>query len=190
MQAVVVYESMYGNTHVVADAIGRGIGAFAEVKVVPITDATTHVVASADLLVVGGPTHAHGMSRVSTRKSAVNASRRPAASLALDPESQGPGVRAWLTSLPPVKAKAVAFDTRFAGPAAATGRASRGITRGLRRRGFEVVAKPESFFVDKQNRLRGGEEDRAVAWGEQLAAKLMPGRLPEKQRTGSGDDGQ
>ena len=190
MQAVVVYESMYGNTHVVADAIGRGIGPFADVKVVPVTEATTHVLASADLLVVGGPTHAHGMSRVSTRKSAVNASRRPAASLALDPESQGPGVRTWLTSLPPVKAKAVAFDTRFAGPAAATGRASRGITRGLRRRGFEVVAKPESFFVDKQNRLRGGEEDRAVAWGEQLAANLMPGRLPEKQRTGSGDDGQ
>jgi hypothetical protein len=175
MQAVVVYESMYGNTHVVADAIGRGLGSFGNVTVVPVTEATTHGVASADLLVVGGPTHAHGMSRPSTRKSAVNATRRPTTTLALDPESHGPGVRDWLASLPPVKAKAVAFDTRFTGPAAITGRASRGIARGLRRRGFQVVAKPESFFVDKQNRLRAGEEDRAVAWGEQLAAKLMGG---------------
>jgi hypothetical protein len=177
MQAVVVYESMYGNTHVVADAIGRGISSVLDVKVVPVTEATTHEVALADLLVVGGPTHAHGMSRRSTRKSAVNATRRPATTLTLDPGSEG-GVRDWLASLPPVKAKAVAFDTRFKGPAAITGRASRGITRGLRRRGFDVVAKPESFFVDKQNCLLDGEEDRAIAWGEQLAAKLMAGGSP------------
>jgi hypothetical protein len=175
MQAVVVYESMYGNTHVVADAIGRGIGSIADVKVVPVTEAATHMVALADLLVVGGPTHAHGMSRASTRRSAVNASQRPTTTLALDPGSKEPGVRGWLASLPPVKAKAVAFDTRFTGPAAVTGRASRGITRRLRRRGFEVVAKPESFFVDKENRLLDGEEDRAVAWGEHVAAKLMQG---------------
>jgi hypothetical protein len=36
-----------------------------------------------------------------------------------------------------------------------------------------VVARPESFFVDKQNRLLDGEEDRAVAWAEQLASQLM-----------------
>jgi hypothetical protein len=178
MQAVVVYESMYGNTHLVADAIGRGLGSCGSVTVVPVTEATTHVVATADLLVVGGPTHAHGMSRRGTRNSAVNATRRPTTTLALDPESQGPGVRDWLASLPPVRTKAAAFDTRFTGPAALTGRASRGITRGLRRRGLDVVAKPESFFVDHQNRLRDGEEARAVAWGEQLAAELMPGGFP------------
>ena len=36
MRAVVVYESMYGNTHLVADAIGAGLGPAFDVSVVPV----------------------------------------------------------------------------------------------------------------------------------------------------------
>ena len=54
MRAVVVYESMYGNTHVVADAIGAGLKTAFDVSVVPVSQASPAVLADADLLVVGG----------------------------------------------------------------------------------------------------------------------------------------
>jgi flavodoxin len=63
MRAVVVYESMYGNTHLVADAIGAGLSTAFDVTVVPVSQASRAVMADAGLVVVGGPTHAHGMSR-------------------------------------------------------------------------------------------------------------------------------
>ena len=70
MRAVVVYESMYGNTHLVADAIGAGLRPACDVSVVPVAEAGPAVLAGADLVVVGGPTHVHGMGRASTRKAA------------------------------------------------------------------------------------------------------------------------
>jgi hypothetical protein len=96
----------------------------------------------------------------------------------LDPNAQGPAVRDWFASLGQVKAKAAAFDTRLRGPGALTGRASRGIARELRRQGFDVVAKPASFFVDKDNHLRPGQENRAVAWAQHLASKVTIERNP------------
>jgi hypothetical protein len=45
----------------------------------------------------------------------------------------------------------------------------RGAARLLRRHGAAMAAKPESFLVTNHNRLRAGEEDRACAWGRQLA---------------------
>ena len=65
LKVVVVYESMFGNTHLVADAIGKGFGQAitTEIVVVPVGDANHDLLASADVVVVGGPTHTHGMSR-------------------------------------------------------------------------------------------------------------------------------
>jgi len=54
MRALVVYESMYGNTHVVASNIADGLRADYEVTLVPVAEATPALVAGADLLVVGG----------------------------------------------------------------------------------------------------------------------------------------
>lgn len=53
MRAVVVYESMFGNTRLVAEAIGRGLGPPDDVAVVPVGRATPELVADADLVVVG-----------------------------------------------------------------------------------------------------------------------------------------
>ena len=55
MKAIVVYESMYGNTHRAAEAIADGLGEPAEVDVVAVSDASPEVVAGAGLLVVGAP---------------------------------------------------------------------------------------------------------------------------------------
>ena len=175
MRAVVVYESMFGNTHAVAEAIAEGLRRAvvpADVSVVPVATAAPEMVEEADLVVVGGPTHAHGMSRASTRAGAPEYVRKAHGELALDPAADGPGVRDWLEAMGPIEGRAAAFDTRVKGPAAVTGRASKGIRRGLEHHGFAMVAAPESFFVDRSNHLRPGELDRAEQWGEALAASL------------------
>ena len=167
MKAVVVYESMYGNTHRVADAIGRGLARSGEVVVVPVAKAAPPLVTDADLVVVGGPTHAHGMSRASTRQAAVDQAKDNP----IDPAASGPGVREWLESMPPMAASAAAFDTRAGvAPALLTGRASKGIAKQLHQHGFGQVVEPESFLVDKDNHLEPGEEERAEQWGARLAA--------------------
>jgi Flavodoxin domain len=172
MHAVVVYESMYGNTHMIADAIGAGLTTAFEVSVVPVSQASPAVLAGADLVVVGGPTHAHGMSRAATREGAIKAADKPASPLTVEPEALGPGLREWFGSLGRYAVKAAAFDTRVHGPAALTGRASKGVTRLLREHGFDVAAEPESFLVTRQDRLEPRETARAREWGAKLAAGL------------------
>ena len=170
MRAVVVYESMYGNTHLIADAIGAGLEAAFDVRVVPVSHAGPEVIADADLVVVGGPTHVHGMSRASTRKAAVQAADKPVGGLTVEPDALGPGLREWFGSLGDYRVRAAAFDTRMHGPAALTGRAAKGVTRLLREHGFDVVAEPESFLVTKQDRLEPQEQNRARDWAAKLAA--------------------
>ena len=170
MRAVVVYESMYGNTHLVADAIGAGLRPAFDVSVVPVSQVSPAVLADADLVVVGGPTHAHGMSRAATRKAAVEAASKPVSPLKLEPDALGPGLRDWFGTLGRYPVKAAAFDTRMHGPAALTGRASKGVARLLREHGFDVVAEPESFLVTKQDQLDPEETTRARDWGTNLAS--------------------
>jgi hypothetical protein len=173
MRAVVVYESMYGNTRLIAEAIADGLRSAAEVVVVPVGGAPQKLLEGADLVVVGGPTHVHGMSRANTRQAAADMAREPASGVRLDPDAEGDGLREWLSSLGHLTARAAAFDTRIQGPAAFTGRASRGISKELGRHGLRVVAEPVSFFVTKENHLKPGEEDRARRWGEQLAPEKV-----------------
>ncbi|MFZ2172997.1 MAG: flavodoxin domain-containing protein [Rhodococcus sp. (in: high G+C Gram-positive bacteria)] len=172
MRALVVYESMYGNTRHVAEAIARGMGPTGEVRTVPVSHAPDEDLSGFDLVVVGGPTHVHGMSRESTRHSAVEAAKDPDSALEVEPDAESEGVRDWLASLEPVGGKAAAFDTRIDAPAMLTGRASKGIGRKLRHLGFELVVDPESFLVDKESKLEPGEEDRAEQWGRSVAEQV------------------
>jgi len=171
MRALVVYESMYGNTHVVADRIATGMRAsMDDVEVVPLDDATATVVAGADVLVVGGPTHVHGMTSERSREAAVEALKKQD-DLELDENAPGPGLRGWLDELDGTGV-AAAFDTRIDAPAFLTGRASRGIAHRLRHHGYRELAPAESFLVDKHNHLLDGEADRAEAWGRTLAERV------------------
>jgi hypothetical protein len=172
MRAVIVYESMFGNTHAIADAIGKGLEPTLEVVVVPLAEAGRERWGDADLLVVGGPTHLHGMSRPGSRKWAAAIAQKPRNDLVLDRDAEGPGVRHWLASLGHGHTKVAAFDTRYTGLAGLTDRASKAICRKLRKHGFEVVAKPESFLVDSKHHLEPGEEARAQDWGKRLAANV------------------
>jgi menaquinone-dependent protoporphyrinogen IX oxidase len=170
MRAVIVYESMYGNTHEIAQAIAEGMAGGCDVAVTAVADADPAAIAGADLLVVGGPTHVHGMSRESTRKAAVTDAA--AGGVELDADAPGPGLREWLIALPANDSPAAAFDTRIKAPAVLTGRASRRMAHLLRRHGHRMVTAPQSFFVTKDNHLLDGEQDRAREWGRALAGQL------------------
>jgi hypothetical protein len=169
---------MYANTRAIAEAIGDGLRASGEVSVVPVNGADAALAGGVDLLVVGGPTHGHSMSRRSTRAAAIEAAEKPESGLTVDPDASGPGVRDWLDSVERLGMRAAAFDTRIGIPASLSGRASKGIARKLRRHGCALVADPESFLVTKENRLEPGEAHRARRWGADLATHLAPANEP------------
>jgi Flavodoxin len=181
MKAVVVYESMYGNTHLIAQAIGDGLRESAEVAVVPVHEAKAAIAAGADLLVAGGPTHVHSMSRPRTRTAAVDAAKKPESGLTVESDADGPGIRELLESLGNLDMRAAAFDTRIDGPAALTGRASKAIARRLSQHRCTLIADPESFLVTKQSHLEPDEAARAKQWGTNLAAQLTPAGGPARR---------
>jgi len=171
MRALVVYESMYGNTRDVAAHVAQGLRPTHEVTLVPAGQAKEDLVAAADLLVVGGPTHMHGVSTAASRRLAVQAAGKEGSTLHLDPDATGPGLRDWLgwaSEIGHGNALAAAFDTRLDGVPLFTGRACRGIARLLQRRGYRLIAAPESFLVGSDTTLLDGEEARATRWGAAL----------------------
>jgi hypothetical protein len=184
MRAVIVYESMFGNTHAVADAVGKGLEPTLEVVVVPLAEAGRERLGDADPLVVGAPTHFHGMSRPSSRKWAAGLAQKPSNDLVLDHDAEGPGVRDWLASLANGDTKVAAFDTRFNGLAGFTGKASKAISRKLRKHGFEVVAEPESFLVDSKHHLEPGQEAQAQERGKRLAVSVVSSGATNPDRSG------
>jgi hypothetical protein len=171
MKAVVVYESMYGNTHLVADAIAAGIRDVdgSQVVVAPVDRADAALLRGADLLVVGGPTHVHGLSRESTRKAAVEAAQKEGSDLTVEPDAEGEGLRDWFEEIGDLGTAAAAFDTRIDAPPAITGRASKGIARRLHRHGCDLVVEPESFLVTKETHLVEREETHSREWGAGVA---------------------
>lgn len=176
MRTVVVYESVFGNTRRVAEAIGRALSSVSEVVVVPVDAADEVAAASADLLVVGGPTHLRGMSTRRTRYIALGVARGAGRGVVVDPVTGGTGLREWLARLDRSGGWGAAFDTRFGKPVVLTGRASPRVHHRLLHLGRSMLDGPESFLLGNDGRLQPGEEDRAYAWGKRLAvaAELSP----------------
>lgn len=174
MRVVIGYESMYGNTHRIADAIGSGFEATDDVVVAHI-NALRAEVARADILVVGAPTHAHGLPRPNSRDAAVQGANSATNRHDLDPAAkEDTGLREWLAGPTGALPRYVAaFDTRFPAPGWLVGHPARRMSRTLARNGAVVVARPESFFVDKSEHLRSGELERAREWGRQLRARVL-----------------
>ena len=169
MNAVVVYESIYGNTRAVGEAVADGLGG---AVVVGLGDAAGRT-DSADLIVVGGPTHMHGLTTSLSRRMAVEAAKEDGHAAVEPGAAHGPGLRRWLHELPERDgALAAAFDTRADRSPTVTGAAARGIARRLRRRGYQVLGS-ESFLVeDAEGPLAAGELERARAWGADLARQF------------------
>ena len=167
MRSVVVCESWFGNTRQVARAVADELARHGEVTIVAVSE-EIHDLEEVDLLVVGAPTHVHGMSSSMSRKSAIEQSGRH------DVEP-GPGARGWFESLPDdLHGKAAAFDTRIEKSPMLTGSAAKGIAKRLRQHGLDLVAEPESFFVlDTGGPLKEGELERAGYWAQDLVASVV-----------------
>jgi hypothetical protein len=178
VRAHVVFESMFGNGHAVADAVAEGLRAERpglEVEVVSVLAAPDAPVG--DLLVVGGPTHAFTLSRPQTRASRSDHTGDPEARRRAEAEpgaDTGRGVREWLDGLTGLDGTRVAaFDTRVGTPVPK--RAAAGIARRLRRAGGTLVVPPEGFLVaGMHGPLVEGELARAAAWGAAVARVASP----------------
>lgn len=164
MRALIVVESWFGNTRAAAEAIADGLGRYVTVDISEVADAPHRIAADVDLVIVGGPTHALGMSRPDTRREAAEQ-----AGVTTQTET---GIREWLASSPSGIQRAAAFDTRIYVrwvPKSAV----RGILLQLRALGATLVAGPQSFRVTgSSGPLAPGELDRAREWGEQLGAAI------------------
>lgn len=167
MRAMVVYESLFGNTEEIAHAVANGLSRSAAVEIFEVLSAPTKVGADIELLVVGAPTHAFGLSRVSSRNEA-------AAKVSRD-MSTGFGVREWLeqVEVDAQRTRAAAFGTVVAEPrwVVAMGTAAGAIERRLRRLGLRTATSAQNFKVSgMKGPLLTGEEARAQEWG----ARLVP----------------
>jgi hypothetical protein len=169
MGVLIVSESMFGNTRKIADAVGDALSGYTTVDVIDVAEAPSTIGPDVELLVVGAPTHAFGMSRPGTRRSAVEQGAGG---------SPDVGVREWLAtvSAPAGGVPAASFDTRIGRPRF-PGSAARAAARLLRRVGFAVIAPPQSFWVEATPGLpRAGEVDRAHRWGHELGATIRARR--------------
>jgi flavodoxin len=157
MKATVVYDSFFGNTEQIAQAIGAALGAPPEVTIRRVGDVKPAEMTGLDLLVVGSPT------------------RRFSAS---------PAVSRLLKTIPNKGLKGVkvaAFDTRItedelqSGPGILRffvklfGYAAEPMAKRLEKKGGKLAASPEGFFVKgTQGPLQDGELERAAAWAKKL----------------------
>lgn len=145
MDTLVVYDSKFGNTHKIAQAIAKVMEQRGSVQLTRADQLNDADLEGIDLMIVGFPTHRHGM-----------------------PET----ARTMLESLPSGALRGVgivAFDTRYRKPRWLSGSAAEKLSRKLRKFGGRRVVAPESFFVDgREGPLAEGELERAQLWAESL----------------------
>jgi flavodoxin len=161
MNALVLYDSRYGNTERIAETIALAVQETMPTRLASIDeiDDCAEALSGVDLLVIGGPTHRHGIS--DPLKDALSCL----------------GERA-LAGI-----KVAVFDTRAHGARVVTGSAAVRIGRLLRRHGAWLVVPPASFIVDATTGpLQRGEIDHARKWaGEVLQAigvRPRPAQVP------------
>lgn len=162
MNTLIVYESAWGNTKAVAEAVATGLSSDDPPQVVSVETAPPLQELEVDLLVVGAPTHAFGLSRAGTRE---DAHLRGGEMLPM-------GMRDWIGAAETSRLAVAAFDTHVRHPNL-PGAASRSAAKKLRRLGCTLVVDPESFYVDGyEGPLLPGELERARSWGSELGRRV------------------
>ncbi|MCW3979764.1 MAG: flavodoxin family protein [Candidatus Bathyarchaeota archaeon] len=159
VKALVVYDSVFGNTEQVAKAIGGALSPLGGVEVLKVDNVKPAQLTGLDLLVVGSPTRAF---------------RPTAATSNLLKGIPNNGLRG---------VKVAAFDTRIATADVNSGvlnvmvkifgYAAKPISDRLVKKGGELVIPPEGFYVaDSEGPLKEGELERAVEWAKQIMETL------------------
>jgi hypothetical protein len=169
MNVVVVYESIYGNTRAVAEAVADGLGG---ADVMPV-HAAADAALDADLLVVGGPTHMHGLTTTRSRRMAADAVHEDGGAHVEPGATEEPGLRAWLRDLPHRDgADAAAFDTRLDKSPWLTGIASRGIDEAPAGSGLRSAEHRELPRRGLRRAPRGPRAGTGTSLGSELARSL------------------
>jgi len=145
MKSVVIYESVYGNTRTIAEAIAAALPG--EVELQNVAAASVAGLEAGDLLVVGAPTHGG----------------RPTEA------TQGFLDRLAANALAGVRV--AGFDTRLTAKwVRIFGYAGPRIEAALQAKGGTPAGSPGGFFVKgKEGPLKDGEVERAAAWAKQIA---------------------
>jgi Flavodoxin domain len=166
MHAIVVYESVWGNTAAIAQAIAEGLGP--DVHAHPTDEVPGDDLAEADLIVAGAPVFGFRLPTEGVRERIL----RDEADAPTPPNLSHPSLRSWLDALPIGHGRSAAFETRiWWSPRGATGT----IEKRLSRLGYPPVANAAKFIVrDKYGPLREGELERARAWGRELRSAVDP----------------
>ena len=151
MKGIVLYDSTYGNTEILARKIAE---TFSEARALAVNEASTSDLRGYDLLIVGSPTQGG----------------RPTS-----------GLMQFLKSVPDdslVGIRVAAFDTRFAAQDRGIslrilmrliGYAAPRIAAALQSKGGRLAAPPEGFIVQgKEGPLKAGELERAARWTSEM----------------------
>jgi flavodoxin len=145
MNTLVIYDSTYGNTGKIAQAIADVAAEHGPVRSMRVAKVQSSDLDDVDLLVLGCPTHKH----------------RPT-----------DAVQAFLECVSRRSLRGISaavFDTRYRKHRLLTGSAARRLARSLRQAGASLVSPPQSFFVaSREGPLEPGELERAAAWGREV----------------------
>jgi flavodoxin len=149
MNTLVIYDSTYGSTEEIAQAITDSLAQHCTARLLRVNKVQPSDLKGVDLLVLGCPT----------------LKRKPT-----------PAVQAFLdcVSRRPLKGvSAAVFDTRYRKLGLLTGSAANVVANRLRKAGVNVLLAPQSFFVVAREGPLGEEErEHAVAWAQEIVEAL------------------
>ena len=155
MKTLVVYDSLYGNTKKIAEVVADTCKRYGEVRLEPAERPNSIELQDEDMVFVGSPTHNQNLSPIMK------------AQLENTPKQSLRGV------------KAAAFDTRYELPNwllwLSAGTAANKLAAKLAKLGAKVIARPESFLIqrDQEGPLKEGELERAKAWAKTVLEKVQ-----------------
>ncbi|MET0861457.1 MAG: hypothetical protein ABW091_10565 [Microbacterium sp.] len=176
MRALVVYESMFGATRTIAEAMVAALEHRGLIVTLSTAASAPCSTAGFGLVVVGAPTHAHTLPQASSRTEAAEWAANPAKALTLEPSAHLIGVREWLKAVvvPEPAPHGAAFATRVDIVRLLSGDAAVSIAKQLRARGVIDVER-ECFLVSSSSHLLEGERSRAEQWADGLPALASAG---------------
>jgi flavodoxin len=153
MNALVLYDSQYGDTERIAQAIADTLAEFGEAQAVRLDPSQPVDLQGVDVFIVGCPTQGW----------------RPTQA-----------VQSFLEEVSSEELRSLAgacFDTRFRLPRFMTGSAAKVMAGKLREKGVSLLVEPESYFVEgTEGPLREGELERAATWARQIVDEVEASR--------------
>ena len=155
MNALIIYDSVFGNTEKVTQAIGVALGSQDRVETLPVSQVSTDQLRGLDLLIVGSPTRSFRPTpAISQLLKSLPKNHLAVVQIATF------DTRLWLET---IDSSALRFIVDKGGYAANT------LANALKKKGGQLLAPPEGFLVTgEQGPLKEGELERAAEWARHM----------------------